>query len=60
MLSTLLEDMVPVQHAMGYFLWRKLKNMLTYVQTLALTVTESIWSEKTHTQLSLGLKEASM
>ena len=65
-LPTLLEEMVPVQHALGYFLWRKLKYMLTYVQTLTLTlwesstVIESMWSQKNHTEWSLHLKEVSM
>lgn len=63
---SLLEEIVPVEHALGYFLWRKLKYMLTYVQTLSLTLWESLtvmenmWSQKNHTELSLRLKEVSM
>lgn len=37
-LPTLPEETVPVQPVLGYFLWRKLKCMLTSVQTLGLTL----------------------
>ena len=40
-LSTLLEETVPVQTVLGYFLWRKLNHMLTSLQTLRLTLWES-------------------